>query len=125
VEDEAGELKLADVAELRIIEEMRRTGQVALQSWAQRQVDKTSQEAGQADKVWCEGKKLCWHTPFGDIEVMEPQYRKATQRIRPFVQSAQVSQRGCSRPLQRAVTDFGADLPFALQAAQNRTISAS
>jgi hypothetical protein len=44
---------------------------------------------------------------------MEPQYRKATKRIRPFVQSAQVSHRGCSRPLQRAVTDFGADLPFA------------
>lgn len=44
---------------------------------------------------------------------MEPQYRKATKRIRPFAQSAQVSHRGCSRPLQRAVTDFGADLPFA------------
>ena len=58
-------------------------------------------------------KKLCWHTTFGDIEVMEPQYRKATKRIRPFAQSAQVSHRGCSRPLQRTVTDFGADLPFA------------
>jgi hypothetical protein len=44
---------------------------------------------------------------------MEPQYRKAGKRIRPFAQSAQVSHRGCSRPLQRAVTDFGADLPFA------------
>lgn len=44
---------------------------------------------------------------------MEPQYRKATKRLRPFAQSAQVSHRGCSRPLQRAVTDFGADLPFA------------
>jgi hypothetical protein len=29
------------------------------------------------------------------------------------VQSAKVSQRGCSRPLQRAVTDFGADQAFA------------
>ncbi|MHB8167656.1 MAG: ISKra4-like element ISTvi1 family transposase, partial [Sulfuricella sp.] len=45
--------------------------------------------------------------------MMEPQYRKAAKRIRPFAQSAQVSHRGCSRPLQRAVTDFGADLPFA------------
>ena len=44
---------------------------------------------------------------------MEPQYRKATKRIRPFAQSAQVSHRGCSRPLQRTVADFGADLPFA------------
>jgi hypothetical protein len=45
--------------------------------------------------------------------VIEPQYRKGTKRIRPFAQSAQVSHRCCSRPLQRAVTDFGADLPFA------------
>ena len=44
---------------------------------------------------------------------MEPQYRKATKRIRPFAQSAQVNHRGCSRPLQRTVADFGADLPFA------------
>ena len=33
--------------------------------------------------------------------------------MRPFVQSAKVSNRSCSRPLQRAVTDFGADVPFA------------
>ena len=44
---------------------------------------------------------------------MEPQYRNQTKRIRAFAQSAGVSHRGCSRPLQRAVTDFGADLPFA------------
>jgi hypothetical protein len=45
--------------------------------------------------------------------VIEPQYRKGSKRIRPFAQSAQVRHRCCSRPLQRAVTDFGADLPFA------------
>lgn len=44
---------------------------------------------------------------------MEPQYRMQTKRIRPFAQSAAVSHRSCSHPLQRAVTDFGADLPFA------------
>jgi hypothetical protein len=44
VEDETGELKTADAAEMRIIDEMRRTGQVAIQSWAARQVEKTSQE---------------------------------------------------------------------------------
>lgn len=57
VEDEAGELKIADEAEMRVIEEMRRTGKVALQAWAQRQVDKTSQDTRQVDKVWREGKK--------------------------------------------------------------------
>lgn len=46
------------------------------------------------------------------MSVDEPQYRRAKKRVRPFAQSAGVSQRACSRPLQRAVTDFGADLPF-------------
>jgi hypothetical protein len=45
--------------------------------------------------------------------VIEPQYRQKTKRIRVFAQSAGVSQRGCSRPLQRVITDFGADVPFA------------
>lgn len=44
---------------------------------------------------------------------MEPQYRSGSRRVRPFVRSAQVSARGCSRLLHRAVTDFGADVPFA------------
>lgn len=44
---------------------------------------------------------------------MEPQYRRGTKRLRPFAQSAKVSHRHCSRALQRAVTDFGADLAFA------------
>lgn len=63
VEDEAGELKKADEAEMRVIEEMRRTGKVALQAWAERQIDKTSQEAGQVGKVWREGKKNSAGTP--------------------------------------------------------------
>ena len=33
--------------------------------------------------------------------------------IRPFSDSAEVECRGCSEPLQRAITDFGADDPFA------------
>lgn len=57
-------------------------------------------------------KKLCWHTTFGDLSVDEPQYRRSKQRVRPFCESAGVRPRACSRPLQRAVTDFGADLPF-------------
>lgn len=71
MEDEAGELKRADVAEMRVIEEMRRTGQAALQAWATRQVDKTLAYGARV-------KKLCWHTTFGDIGVLEPQYRKAS-----------------------------------------------
>lgn len=65
------------------------------------------------DKCNAKVKKLCWHTTFGDIGVEEPQYRRGTKRVRAFVRSAKVSHRGCSRPLQRAVTDFGADQTFA------------
>ena len=57
VEDEAGELKLADDAELRIIEEMRRTGRAALQEWADAQVQKVSQEFRQNNHVHGDGKK--------------------------------------------------------------------
>lgn len=43
----------------------------------------------------------------------EPQYRSASRRVRPFAHGAGVKARGCSRLLQRAVSDFAADLPFA------------
>jgi len=63
VEDESGELKTADAAEMRVIEMMRRTGRDALQSWAQHQVEKTSQECKQTSHVWREGKKNSAGTP--------------------------------------------------------------
>lgn len=63
VEDETGELKTADAAEMRVIEEMRQTGKVALQSWAERQVEQTSQESRQTAGVWREGKKNSAGTP--------------------------------------------------------------
>ena len=60
VEDEAGELKEADAAEMLVREEMRRMGQEALQAWAARQVDKTSKEFSQSSEpAWREGKKNC------------------------------------------------------------------
>lgn len=43
----------------------------------------------------------------------EPQYRSQNRRLRPFAASAGVRARSCSRLLQRAVTDLGADLPYA------------
>lgn len=59
VEDGAGDLKEADAAEMRVIEEIRRLGQEALQAWARRQVSKTSQEVSAASQTWREGKKNC------------------------------------------------------------------
>lgn len=57
VEDAGGDLKEADAAEMRLIEEVRRMGQEALQAWADRQVQKTEQELRQAEQVQREGKK--------------------------------------------------------------------
>ena len=99
---------------MRVIEVMRRTGHDALQAWAKHRVEKTSQELRQSAEVWREGKKNSAGTPPLATSVLtNPQYRDGTKRVRPFAQSAQVSNRGCSRPLQRLVTDLGADQPFA------------
>lgn len=63
VEDETGELKTADAAEMRVIEVIRRTGRDALQAWAKHQVERTSQEPKQITGVWSEGKKNSAGTP--------------------------------------------------------------
>ena len=57
VEDETGDLKEADAAEMRIIDEMRQMGHESLTAWAQRQVIKTTEELSQTNSVWREGKK--------------------------------------------------------------------
>ena len=67
VEDEASELREADAAELRVIDEMRRMGREALQAWAAGQVKKSAREVGQEAGVWSEGKKtLLAHHPWPD-----------------------------------------------------------
>ena len=63
VEDAAGDLKEADAAEMRLIEEIRRMGQEALQAWAERQVDSLEQELRRGGQVRREGKKNSAGTP--------------------------------------------------------------
>ena len=63
VEDAAGDLKEADAAEMRMIEEIRRLGQEALQAWAERQVARSEQELRRGGQVQREGKKNCAGTP--------------------------------------------------------------
>jgi hypothetical protein len=46
------------------------------------------------------------------VSVEEAQYRFGNKRVRPFANSARVGARGCSRRLQRVVSDFGADVAF-------------
>ena len=47
------------------------------------------------------------------IEFEEPLFRQGTQIVRTFSDQADVTCRSTSTPLQRAITDFGADQPFA------------
>jgi hypothetical protein len=63
VDDAAGDLKLADAAETRLIEEIRRLGQEAMQAWAERQVERTEQELRRGGQVQREGKKNSAGTP--------------------------------------------------------------
>lgn len=63
VQDSNGDLKRADDAEDRLIEEMRRLGQEAMQSWAQGQVVQTEQEVRHSGRAHREGKKNCTGTP--------------------------------------------------------------
>jgi hypothetical protein len=59
-------------------------------------------------------KKLHWYSRFGKIEVLEQTFvDNITGKLaRPFSQRAQVQCRSYSLPLQRVITDLGADVAF-------------
>jgi hypothetical protein len=57
VENSEGNLKEADAAEERIIEEMRLLGREAMQGWAERQVEVTEREIRQQPQMYRQGKK--------------------------------------------------------------------
>jgi len=59
-------------------------------------------------------KQLYWHSLFGTIQVIEQTFIcvKTEKVFRPFSSSAQIHCRGYSLPLQRAITDFVADVSF-------------
>ena len=63
VEDTTGTLKEADAAEMRLIEEIRRIGQEAMQAWANKQNGITEQEVRRGGQVQREGKKNSAGTP--------------------------------------------------------------
>jgi len=108
VENVTGEVKRADDAEQRAM------GRDILHTWGQRLAETEGAATRKGGGVVHQAKKLRWHSTFGDIEVIEQIYRsKADGTLRrPFVAVAGVCQRGYSRALQRAITDFGADVPF-------------
>lgn len=63
VEDEGDDLKRADDAEDRVVEEVRRMGQEALQAWAQRQLEQTEEDVRRSGRAHSDGKKNSAGTP--------------------------------------------------------------
>jgi hypothetical protein len=57
VADSEGNLKEADAAEERFVEEMRLLGQEAMQGWAENQVEATEREIRQQPAMHRQGKK--------------------------------------------------------------------
>ena len=58
-------------------------------------------------------KKLHWTSSFGEIALEEQTFLQGGHLIRPFSRAAEVKCRGYSVPLQRRITDFGAERSFA------------
>jgi hypothetical protein len=63
-EDSAGDLRKADEAEQRVIEEMRELGHEVLERWASEQVEARGEELAGTAGVWREGKKNSAGIPF-------------------------------------------------------------
>jgi hypothetical protein len=57
VQGDAGELKEADAAEERIVDEMRLLGREALRSWAEARVEATEREIRQRPQMHRQGEK--------------------------------------------------------------------
>ena len=57
VNDAGGDLKRADDAEDRLIEEIRELGREAMQTWAQGQVEQTEEDVRRTGRAHREGKK--------------------------------------------------------------------
>lgn len=105
----------ANKAEERAIEVLRDMGNDALHAWARRAAEKAAMRARDTGQLQAHlKKKVTWHTTFGGVAVVETQFRHKKTRVllRPFSQAADVKCHGYSLPLERAVVDFGADVPY-------------
>lgn len=106
----------AHEAEARAIEEIRKMGHGVLTDWAERSEKSAvaKARAGNPKLQPYRKKPLTWHSTYGEVSVLEQRLREGRRgrQVRPFSEQADVRQRGYSLPLQRALTDFGADESF-------------
>jgi hypothetical protein len=114
VNDPRAELDRADDAEESVILELRHLGQEVMSCWAKEKVSRKvaafEREGGRLKKHGI--KEVHWYTTFGEISASEQCYLQGGKMIRPFSSDAQVRSRSYSAPLQRRITDFGADNSF-------------
>ena len=116
VEDTASNVDKADDAEQLVIDELRRLGNDALHDWAHcKESQRTEGTLANESNKPIKGKKKIfkWYTTFGQIVIEERTFVLNGHRIRPFSFSANVTNNCYSRPLERCITDFGADDAFA------------
>ncbi len=112
------DIESADEAEERTIEGVRGLGKQVLEEWARHQ-EQTHSEAVQAEaSTRRHEKKLHWLSTFGEIDIEERTFVQAEHLVRPFSAHAGVQCRSYSGPLQRRITDFGAEKSFAKAARQ-------
>lgn len=111
--DEDDTIETADDAEDRIVERGRELSKMMLGSWAEQRSRHTEAVMAADPELRRAGKKLWWRSTVGAIAVEERLFRKGSRLVRGFSEQAKLSCRGMSMRLQRAVTDFGAELPFA------------
>ena len=112
IEDESGPLTQADAAELQIIEQMRRMGNATLTAWAGRVHDQEASASSDQRRVRKDGKKTELVYDFGEVGIVEQQFRQGTKRLRPFAGVSGVHHRGTSRPLQRVIVDLRRMFPI-------------
>ena len=113
-ENTSGDINIADDAEFHVIDEVRRMGDVIMhEQVSERESVKADELRRDNENIVGHGKrKIYWHTTFGTITVCERVFLQEGHLIRPFPGTAEVTCRSYSQPLQRRITDFGADIPF-------------
>ena len=106
----------AHEAEARAIEQIRQLGKGILTEWAEKCEAIAVAKARAHDPELRSYRKrlLTWHSTYGEVSVLEQRLRQGRRgaQVRPFCAQAQIGARGYSLPLQRALTDFGADHSF-------------
>lgn len=108
----------AHEAEARAIPEIRQLGNEALTDWAQKAEEAARLKARQDNPnliLYRKKTVLTWHSTYGEISIEEQRLRDGRRgpQARPFLHQAEIEQRGSSLPLQRVMTDFGAEESFA------------